>query len=228
MIPLNSKNIDQFITDAFSFRKDEEFHLLEISGQYQNQISLAASGKAPGKADLQRIGILANHDESILLRVFRDRTTADYWLFLLANEKVKFEGVLLSTVGSLQYFLVQDDQKIHIPADIDINPIMETLYLTFPDDRATFRVRKLDKSESRLIEFSGGQKIEAEFEQRTDDTVIDSEATIVFTHKSGSVQPTKLMAHHPSLTRMVPVHNDRAVIRLQEEIDGEVQVYLYE
>lgn len=224
-----NKHIEKFIADSFSFRRDEKFHSLEIAGQYRKQLSLAASGRQPGKSNLQRITVLANDDESILLRVFQHRPTTDYWLFLLGNDQYNFDGALLSTSESLRYFLVRDDQEIHIPAAAEVNPVEAPLFLTFPDDRAELSIPELRTSTHTSIEFSQGQKMQVEFEYSSENAAGEPMASLVFTNTGGPGQPGKILIDAPSFSRMAPLYNDRATIRSpQEKIGDSVQLFLYE
>ena len=214
--------IDRFIDRAFRFRPDEKFHPVEVSDQFTDILALAASGgqQTPGLG--QRIGLLTNLDESLVLRVFQDQNTEDYWLFPAGDTGQNLDGSIVSDQDTLQFFHVRDDYNIFIPASTGLNPMTASLQLTYPDEKYEFELQKDIEQSPQVIQCGQTARIIVKFIQGTTDGFM-----LECTLENFKKIPGKMLFRQNQFARMIPVRNKRAVVTVQQWSAEKVQLYLF-
>lgn len=215
--------IDQFIDKSFRFRQDEVFHPVEVFERYEDQLSLAASGgqQTPGVG--QRVGLLTNLNESIVLRVFQDRTTEDYQLFPAGDPGRDLTGSIVSDQETLQFFNVRDDYIIFIPKSSGLNPMTARLQLTYPDDIYEFNLSKEIEQSPQHIQCKDKAGITVRFIQGAMDGNL-----LEFTLSNFEKTPGKVLFRQNKYAWMIPVRNERAVVSMPEWSSEKIRLYLYE
>lgn len=227
----NDEHNRQFLTGFIEFRPDDSFAPLDRKGLEEQRVVMAASGIDETEADIERVGVLTNSLQSILIRVFHQRSTGQFRLYLLSEAGANLQGAILSSQNTFKYFLIDSENHTVIPEDAGVDLLKDRLFLTWPDavlhypamdwEQLRDEVTASDSDITMNLRFARPETGERHFSSRPQFwfDIIGNGNTAVL---------RKLMFKQNSLTRMVPLHQGKACVLVPEVHQSAIDCYLYE
>ena len=227
----SDEDIRQFLTGFIEFRPDDSFAPLDRKGLEDQRVVMAASGIDEAEADIERVGVLTNSLQSILIRVFHQRSTGQFRLYLLSDAGANLQGAILSSQNTFKYFLIDSENHTVIPEDSGVDLLKDRLFLTRPDASLHYPATDWEHLRNELTASDSDITMKLRFARpETDESHFSSRPQFWFDiiGNDNTVVLTKLLFKQNSLTRMVPVHQGKACVLVPEVQQSAIDCYLYE
>ncbi len=226
----NDDKIQRFVADLMEFRADEIFTLLDQERSDDHLMVLAAAAVDLAQPDIERIGVLTNSMETILIRIFHQQSTGDYHLYLLTEAGLNLQGAIVSSQNTFKYFMVDSENHAIIPDDAGVDLLRDTLLLTLPDASLHFTIADWGQFSEGITVTDEGLTLNLRFfDQKGRGTRLTSRPQFrCEIRTTEGVSVSKLLFQMGRLTRLVPLREGKASIPVPEVHLSAIDCYLYE
>jgi len=210
---VKSNPITAFVNDLLNIEADLILEPLVTDEVPARVVKMAADAPNTMTLSAARVGSMADPDNQMLARVFKDETDRCFRLFLLSSTDKSPAFILLTIPDHPHFFVADANGQIEIPYATEINPLEVVFNLNFP-----FQVLEM---ETFTPENKSLIKENFNFHLENGESQFSIEIS-----PSASIEdkdPTKLFfraaqANHPFI-RLIPIRDRRAVIHFDESVE---------
>ena len=204
----SSDKTERFVQSLFAFKADDRLCPPASNEALGNGIRIAASSDAQNTEAIPATRL--NSDGDVLVRIFRNVKSRVYDLYFIAEDDRFSRFPILVDPKSFKFFIIHKDGHAQIPFSSSIDPRKEELSITYPLESGLHEIPTLESDGKDSVICLDKDKMSVTF---TKDV---TKALFIFTD-----------SEQKEITRLVPVRNGEAVVKLPEGVAKEFRVSGY-
>ena len=208
-----NKHIAAFVNDLFDLEPDLILDQIQTLDNRATQFKIAADSPVAMTLSASRIGSLTDGQNRMLVRVYKDKDSQYFRMYLLSSTNQSSAYVLLSVPGQPNIFVADSDGQIEIPFSTGIDPLNTIFHLNFP-----LQVSEIDRFPEDDHQYEIG-----EFKYSLDRSASQLRVELVQSKSVLEASPTKLIvlskAEHNAFVRLIPLRDFLAILHLDDSSD---------